>query len=219
MKTKIFFLLALAILLSLACKTQQSNNSNVQSTNQSDYFQEVTDYQKQLTSDYIDPESPPLDHEQVKSFTKSGGHQFFEIDPAYRVEAVLDTTITKKDIGFETSTDRIAMYDKIGVAKFEINFESYNLSIYESHYYRGNPEYDGHLFLPFNDLTNSDSTYGGGRYIDVIRQESNIVIIDFNKSYNPYCAYSTKYSCPVPPRENFLNLEVKAGIKYESKSH
>ena len=76
-----------------------------------------------------------------------------------------------------------------------------------------------HLFLPFTDNTNGVETYGGGRYIDLKIPAGNTINIDFNKAYNPYCAYSDKYSCPIPPPENHLDIEIKAGIKLTDHHH
>ena len=70
-----------------------------------------------------------------------------------------------------------------------------------------------YLFLPFTDLTSGVDTYGGGRYIDQKIPEGNSIIIDFNQSYNPYCAYNPRYSCPIPPPENDLLIEIMAGVK------
>jgi hypothetical protein len=78
-----------------------------------------------------------------------------------------------------------------------------------------NPEYEDYLFLPFNDYTNGNETYGGGRYLDVRIPKGNTMVLDFNKAYNPYCAYTYGYSCPVPPRGNSLETEINAGIKFE----
>ena len=74
------------------------------------------------------------------------------------------------------------------------------------------PEYEDYLFIPFNDLTNGNETYDGGRYLDLKTTSESTIVIDFNKAYNPYCAYNDKYSCPIPPRENDLPIEIKAGI-------
>jgi len=73
--------------------------------------------------------------------------------------------------------------------------------------------YRDYLFLPFKDATNGDSTYGGGRYIDIRMSEinNNTLTIDFNKAYNPYCAYSDGFNCPVPPLENHLEVALEAG--------
>ena len=75
------------------------------------------------------------------------------------------------------------------------------------------PQYRDYLFIPFKDLTNEDATYGGGRYIDAKTTDitSGEMILDFNKSYNPYCAFSDAYSCPIPPDENHLNIKIEAG--------
>jgi uncharacterized protein (DUF1684 family) len=69
------------------------------------------------------------------------------------------------------------------------------------------------LFLPFLDNTNGDTTYGGGRYIDLRIPEGDTIEIDFNKAYNPYCAYNSRYSCPIVPRENYLDTNIEAGVK------
>ena len=74
-----------------------------------------------------------------------------------------------------------------------------------------------YLFLPFMDDTNGEQTYAGGRYIDLRIPEGNTLKIDFNKAYNPYCAYNEKYSCPIVPRENYLDVAVKAGVKVFKK--
>jgi uncharacterized protein (DUF1684 family) len=84
------------------------------------------------------------------------------------------------------------------------------------------PEYKDHLFLPFTDLTSGEETYTAGRYIDLSFEDiiDNKVVIDFNKAYNPYCAYvSGKYNCPIPPRENTLSVAILAGEKNYGKEH
>lgn len=83
------------------------------------------------------------------------------------------------------------------------------------------PEYAELLFIPFRDLTNGRTTYGVGRYIDIRKPSGNAVTLDFNLAYNPNCAYGTdKYSCPIPPKENFLKVEIRSGERkfaYASK--
>jgi uncharacterized protein len=87
------------------------------------------------------------------------------------------------------------------------------LNIYRNIDLSKKKEYKNYLFLPFLDLTSGNESYGGGRYIDMRIPKGNIITIDFNKAYNPYCAYNHKYSCPVVPDENNLNIEIKAGVK------
>ena len=73
--------------------------------------------------------------------------------------------------------------------------------------------FEDYLFLPFLDDTNGEESYGGGRYIDLKIPEGDQMTIDFNTAYNPYCAYDAKYSCPIVPRENYMDVEVRAGVK------
>jgi uncharacterized protein (DUF1684 family) len=75
------------------------------------------------------------------------------------------------------------------------------------------PKYQNLLFLPFKDHTSGKTSYGGGRYLDLPIPSGNKLVIDFNKAYHPYCAYTTGYSCPVVPEDNYLDLAVEAGIK------
>ena len=63
----------------------------------------------------------------------------------------------------------------------------------------------------FADATSAIETYGGGRYIDMVQNNTNSIIIDFNTAYNPYCHFNTEYSCPIPPKENLMTVEIKAG--------
>jgi uncharacterized protein (DUF1684 family) len=78
-------------------------------------------------------------------------------------------------------------------------------------------KYKNYLFLPFKDHTNGNGSYGGGRYLDMEVPKGNEVEIDFNLCYNPYCAYADIFSCPIPPDENHLEVEILAGVKAEEK--
>ena len=79
--------------------------------------------------------------------------------------------------------------------------------------YRAHEAQDEYLFLPFFDKTSGVSTYGGGRYIDLSYPLADSVLIDFNKAYNPYCAYNPKYACALVPAVNTLSVAVEAGEK------
>ena len=81
-----------------------------------------------------------------------------------------------------------------------------------------NPLYQNYIFIPFTDLTNGKETYGGGRYIETTKPDSDVLNLDFNYSFNPYCHYTTGYNCPIPPKENFLDLRIEAGEK-KYKTH
>jgi hypothetical protein len=79
--------------------------------------------------------------------------------------------------------------------------------------------YEDFLFLPFNDYTNGNETYGGGRYLDLRIPDGSTIILDFNKAYNPYCAYTDRYSCPVPPKENSITTYIYAGVQFKGEEH
>jgi uncharacterized protein (DUF1684 family) len=104
---------------------------------------------------------------------------------------------------------------------FTINGKDFQLTLYKNEIPSPNPKYSDLLFLPFTDETNGKTTYGGGRYIDVSIKDikNGFLALDFNKAYNPYCAYSNGYRCPVPPEENDLQLEILAGEKLFTGKH
>ena len=118
----------------------------------------------------------------------------------------------------KTTTDRLPEYVKYGDVSFELFGKSYSLNIYRNLDIVNKEGYEDYLFLPFLDDTNGVESYGGGRYIDFDIPIDNYLIIDFNTAYNPYCTYNEKYSCPIVPRENYLPLEIKAGIKAFAKN-
>jgi uncharacterized protein (DUF1684 family) len=96
---------------------------------------------------------------------------------------------------------------------FNLKGNAYRLNVYQNQDLMKKEGFEDYLFLPFLDDTNGEESYGGGRYIDLGIPEGDEVVIDFNKAYNPYCAYNEKYSCPIVPRENYLDLKVEAGVK------
>ncbi|MBP6826735.1 MAG: DUF1684 domain-containing protein, partial [Saprospiraceae bacterium] len=93
---------------------------------------------------------------------------------------------------------------------------TYSLQIYQNIRLLTSQKYFDYLFLPFKDTTNGDTTYGGGRYLDLRLDNigsDQMMEIDFNKAYNPWCAYSDGYNCPIPPATNHLEMAVEAGEK------
>ncbi len=110
-------------------------------------------------------------------------------------------------------------YVKYGTATFRLKDTTLQLAVYQNLRLIRMPQYRDYLFIPFKDATNGEQTYGGGRYMDISKAdiEEGKLTIDFNKAYNPWCAYSDGYSCPVPPMENHLNVFVKAGERAYQK--
>lgn len=139
--------------------------------------------------------------------------KYFKPSCNWVVNARLERYKGTDTIKMKTTTERLPLYIVFGKVVFEIQESTYELTLYQNVGLMNKPGFENYLFLPFTDETNGKETYGGGRYIDVYLTESEYVTIDFNKSYNPYCVYSKKYSCPVPPSENYLPLKVTAGEK------
>jgi hypothetical protein len=175
----------------------------------------IKSFQKKLNKEFKDPEASPLTKEDRAVFKKL---DFFPINKKCIVKAEFKRAKNSLPFKMKTTTDRLPVYEKYGEAHFELDGKTFVLNIYQNHSLRETEEYKNYLFLPFTDETNGIETYGGGRYIGLEIPESDTILIDFNKAYNPYCAYNYKYSCPIPPKENHLNTEIKAGVKnYKAK--
>lgn len=201
-------LLSLTILSLFSCCTTQKPT----------YEDEIKLVQYELNLQYASAEESPLTKEDLKTFKSL---DFFEIDKNYRVEATLELTPNSPVFEMQTTTDRLPLFKKYGIARFAINGNNFELSLYKSQNFTNSFEEEDFLFLPFNDNTNGVTSYGGGRFIDleIPLKDSNTIVIDFNKAYNPYCAYNGKYSCPIPPSENNLSIAIPAGVKAYGKHH
>jgi uncharacterized protein (DUF1684 family) len=175
---------------------------------------DVKTFQKELNEQYKDSVESPLPKDKIAGFTE---HVFYPIDEKYKVEAKFIRTKKAKSFKMPTSGSRTPVYKKYGEAHFEIDGKSYVLALYQNQGHLKHEEYKNYLFVPFNDKTNGEETYVAGRYIDVLIPEGKTITLNFNMAYNPYCAYNYKYSCPIPPEENNLDVEIKAGIKFTKK--
>lgn len=171
--------------------------------------EEAVAFQNKLNEEFSDKEASPLTEEGLASFTKL---DFFPIDTDYRVSAKLVFHKDSKPFKMPTTSDRLPVYRLYATASFNLKGKACQLEIYQNEKLTLSPEYEDYLFLPFTDNTNGETSYGGGRYIDLRIPEGEEVIIDFNQAYNPYCAYNKKYSCPIPTKVNHLDMDIKAGV-------
>jgi uncharacterized protein (DUF1684 family) len=167
-------------------------------------------FQTELNKSYADSLKSPLTKEDFKQFK---GLDFFSINEKYIVEATFIRTKKEKPFGMKTTTSRTPLYKKYGELHFKIDDKAFKLKVYQTVDLNKKTGYEDYLFLPFSDLTCGKESYIGGRYVDMKIQKGKIWTIDFNKAYNPYCAYNYEYSCPIVPLENDLDVEVLAGVK------
>ncbi|MBV1925399.1 MAG: DUF1684 domain-containing protein [Dokdonia sp.] len=205
------FLMVLLLCVSVTLGAQEPNEAR--------YIQSAKAYQDALDATYANADSTILSRKQQRKFTTLG---FFPIDVNYRVEAVFKRTPDALPFMVMTSSGNDREYVSYGTLHFALQGQDFTLPIYQNTKYILEPDqkYGQSLFLPFTDYTSGVETYGAGRYIDVEISDilENRLIIDFNKAYNPYCAYTKGYSCPIPPEANDLKIRIEAGVKgYEKK--
>jgi uncharacterized protein (DUF1684 family) len=186
------FLLLVTVIFSTCTINAQSQNYN--------------DSLQQFRNNYIET------HEVVKG-EKRKAFRFFPINEKYRI--VTRFEVVQDSIGFmmPTSGKKTSRYFVAGKLQFKLNNRSFTLTVYKSEQLMSIKEYEHYLFVPYTDLTSGEKSYGGGKYLEFYTTDiiNNQVVIDFNKAYNPYCAYASGFNCPIPPRENDLPIAIEAG--------
>ena len=160
-------------------------------------------------------EEGPIKKEDLKYF------DFYEPDTSFKVNCTFKAQKDPKTFKIPTVDGKEKEYFKYGVLSFEIKGKNLKLNVYRNLILMGKPKYKNYLFIPFKDFTSGKETYGGGRYLDLQTTDiqGDSVILDFNKAYNPYCAFSSGFSCPIPPKENHLKAKIEAGEKNFKKAH
>ena len=194
---KNFVVLIILYTVLLSCKEQKR------------YIPNLTEFQKELNASFKDVTKSPLTKNDRQNFVSL---DFFDFDSSYVVKAVLIPSSKDSIFNMKTNTDRMHSYNKYGKIKFKLYENYFELSVYKDNELVTD-QTDDELFLPFYDNTNGITTYSGGRYIDLKFSNDSIISIDFNKAYNPYCVYNYKFSCPIVPSENYLELDIRAGVK------
>lgn len=191
-------------LLLLITSCHQNSKENVIND---EYVASIAKHRDQYLKDFIKDERAPLNDEDISNV------HFFDVDEAYHLDFEFTEAKNKKKFPMATYSGITKPYELYGSIKCQLNDKDIELELYRNVRMSSVPVYADHLFLPFKDLTNGEESYGGGRYIDV--KASSIkdgrIKIDFNKAYNPWCAYSDGYNCPIPPIANHLNIILPAG--------
>jgi len=194
------YLLFLFIFSGSACYGQQSKT----------YKDSLLAYQHEYTAS----------HEVVKGKDKRF-FRFFPIDQQFAVMATVEKLYDSIGFTMKTSAGTLQHYLKYGRLNFTLSGKQYSLFVYQSSDLMKKEKYRDYLFVPFTDGTSGDASYGGGRYLEyyIADIHNNTLLLDFNKAYNPYCAYATGFHCPIPPKENLLSVSIPAGEMAFGKHH
>lgn len=201
MKTK-NVLFILIVVIAVVIVFYSSSNSNPSS-----YIEQINKERAEKNNFMLSSKESPFAGGQ-KNF---GGLSYFPVDPHYKIVADLIPIESKKIVVLKTSDGKEDRYIDYAYAEFDLNGKRNKLLILEVATMGPSR---GKLFLAFGDDTSANETYGAGRYLDVEKVPgSKTITLDFNKAYNPYCAYNNSYTCPLPPLENILAIPIRAGEK------
>ena len=177
---------------------------------ESAYIEAIESERLEKDSTFRQSSQSPLTEEDQLIFQ---GLSYFSVNPDYKVIAKLERHPDSEPFEMATTTERKPLYRHFGTAHFSIQGSDFQLNVYQNLELIQREGYEDYLFIPFRDLSAPEHSYGGGRYLDVRIPESDSLVIDFNKAYNPYCAYNSRYSCPIPPPDNHLQIMISAGEK------
>jgi hypothetical protein len=176
----------------------------------SNYENEIEIQRVAKNAAFVNPSETPLDSTELKTFK---GIYFFPIDEKYKVNATLKRFDDESLFDMPHTLNRTYKYQRFGEITFTLNEKIFTLPVYVNEELKQQKL----LFFSFTDLTNGKQTYGGGRFLDIpFDGTQKEVELDFNLSYFPYCAYSHRFSCPIVPKENYIDIEVKAGERSKS---
>lgn len=167
-------------------------------------------------STFKDLERSPLPPDQVADFDSVPRYGY---NPDFRVKARWVVSPKEKPFELKTTTERKPRYQKLGALHFRLLDADVELPVYVNVEPARKPTPTDHVFIPFTDLSNGHTTYMGGRYMDMEMAlfEQDSIMLDFNVAYNPYCVYSERYSCPIPPPENYIPVFIAAGARADQK--
>jgi len=170
---------------------------------------EIEKHREGYRQAFLNEEGSPLKQQDLINLS------FFEPDSTYAVLANVTMLTDEVPFSMPTYNGQSHPYTRYATLKFSVNGKAQELTLYRNIALSKLAAYKDYLFLPFTDASNGKETYSGGRYIDLNIQDikNDVIKIDFNKAYNPYCAYSDGYQCPKPPAENEIKQNINAGEK------
>jgi len=211
MRTLIKALQTLMVLSLLVLAITQCN-TNTQTVDENYYIDSISQIRNKNYNELIDSTVSRFNQEEIQQFIVKKP-TYFKPDLKYLLDATFTLDTSSPVFEMPTTTDRKPLYRVYGYLNFAVNDTAQKLTVYQNYDYKDHPEYGKFLFVPFMDKTNGFSTYGGGRYLEIPMPSSSSITIDFNTSFNPYCSYAERWSCPLVPNENELDVAIFAGEK------
>lgn len=206
---KLYQLFAFASLLFFGCTASKVTQTELS------YVQTIENHRKNYKEEFLKAQQSPLTKADLKYL------RFYPADESFKVTAKFTKTENAEPFELTTSSGSKKKYVEYGKATFTIRDTTCTLSLYTSVQLQNMPQYKNLLFIPFKDFTSAETTYGGGRYLDLQTTDvidNQTIVIDFNKCYNPYCAYQPiGWNCPIPPDENYLKMHIEAGERNFAK--
>jgi len=171
------------------------------------YADSIQQHRQHYKEEFITEERSPI-HGNDTAYLR-----FFAPDETYRITGKFELTPQAEAFDMPTHSGKTKKFRQYGLVTFFVHDTECSLQVFQNLGLLKDPKYADHLFIPFTDGTTYTETYGGGRYLDLSIKDINNgkLVIDFNKCYNPYCAYAEGYNCPIPPVENRLPVGIRAG--------
>lgn len=137
------------------------------------------------------------------------GLDYYAVDTTYRFVVPLRRRPAPDTMMLSENTGRIRAQVRIGEVTVPLPAGDAQLAVFRG----ASDDPRGRLWIPFADDTNGNGTYPAGRYVDLESATGDSVVIDFNRAYNPTCAYNPEFACPLPPAENRVDAPIPAGEK------
>ncbi len=192
-----YVVLYLVLFLSAASTYAQDNT----------YAIRIAEHRRHYKHEFTEDKRSPLKADDTANL------RFFPPNEWYKVKAKVILTPEAEPFDLPTVSGKTKKYKQYAWLTFSINDTAVRLQVFQSLKLIEDPKYKDHLFVPFTDGTTYTETYGGGRYLDLSLQDiqNGFIELDFNKCYNPWCAYASGYSCPIPPKENRMQVSIRAG--------
>ncbi len=207
-----YFLFLLSFLL-IGC----SYNTSPPDPAGPEYVEHIKDYRQKKNQEFRDTTTSPFSNADIKHFDKL---KYYDVKKDFVVWAQFERIEPGEPFVMPTTGSKTPYYIRYGKLRFEINGKTEQLTVYRNIGHEETEQFEDYLFVPFKDKTNGETTYSGGRYLDLHLPLYNgqLVKLDFNKAYNPFCVYNfDEYDCPIPPEANHLEVSIKAGEKMYDK--